>query len=304
MMIDPRIRNVIIFKNGNVAVCNATGQQLIEHQGTIARDPTLLERLRLIAPPDAEWLGEPSFTRAFPLPDDTLGARQATRRLTRALELAAAHHWENPETSEVAELLPVLVDMIEACNVEIAYLRWHARKDSGQELARCVLRERDEAWTELATIREAAREEARVHDGARVRALGEVERLERVREQLIVERDEHKAARRTSADALGRLTSERDAANAYAAVAMKDRDEALAELAKLRADVPVPQDGQLADLIDRLDRITSVRSDGKYPRTAAGICEAVSKICARLIAAEDRLATLRGAIDQIFKGYP
>jgi hypothetical protein len=52
---DPRIKSVIVFFNGNVAVCDQDGQQMPQYQGSLASDPLIIDRVRKFSGPDVAW---------------------------------------------------------------------------------------------------------------------------------------------------------------------------------------------------------------------------------------------------------
>src|ERR1700674_3636184 len=63
---DPRIKDVLVFRNGNIAVCSRDGAQMPQYQGSLANDPLIIDRVRAFCGPDVVWKDARSPTGDLP----------------------------------------------------------------------------------------------------------------------------------------------------------------------------------------------------------------------------------------------
>jgi hypothetical protein len=127
--IDARIRHMIVFRNGNVAACDADGQQIVEYQGNVHRDPTLIRRVRAAAAPDVEWIGIEH------LPPEPKTARSTSEQRYAWRKLVDLPHWEAPELVEADDAIKSLLGEVDLLERELREVR-SAREASARAIGR------------------------------------------------------------------------------------------------------------------------------------------------------------------------
>jgi len=147
-MIDKRVRHVVVFKNGNVAVCDADGQQIAEYQGNVRRHPNLLGRVRAACGPGVEWIGTEHLTLlSSPLVDwmppsppghSTQEQRDVWRKLVAWRELVAAPHWEAPEMEAASSAITNLLAEVELLHTELRVATFERDESSKRSIVDAV----------------------------------------------------------------------------------------------------------------------------------------------------------------------
>lgn len=336
MTIDARIRHMIVFRNGNVAACDADGQQIVEYQGNVHRDPTLIRRVRAAAAPDVEWIGIEH------LPPEPKTARSTSEQRYAWRKLIDLPHWEAPELVEADDAIKSLLGEVDLLERELREVR-SAREASARAIGRLsregagdkstkiydgefVLAARNvecpvcaappgspcaqvqpqgdgwslvgggrqgemASWAHLgrdlfalveqtATLRDAARAAGQTRD-----KLDDVRQHNEALHPIIQILDRHNVP---LAGATGGATG-----GWWSAA---DRVAWLGEeFQKQKIAASAAHSGELVDLIDRIDRLLSIRN-GARVIDVAGVIAAIEKLLDRNRAAEEVLSRVREAL--------